>query len=229
MSAGAPAALRPVRRAALHLQVADALRRTIMEGELEPGARLNERALCERFGVSRTPLREALKVLAGEGLVDLVPNRGAVVRPLDPVELAEAVEMMEALERLAGGLAAARASPAAVAAIRRRHAAMVAAHRQGDRRRYLELNQQIHLAIVDAAGNGILSSSYRELTARMRRYRYLADLPAVRWEQSCAEHEEIMARLAARDGAGLADSLGRHLVGKIAHVRERLAAVAETG
>lgn len=231
MAAEAPTPdLQPVRRAALHDRVAAELRALIVESRLEPGERLNERLLCQRFGVSRTPLREAYKVLAAEGLVELLPNRGAKVRPLDPAEFRDTVEVMEALERLAGQHAAVRASTAEIAEIGALHGRMMVAHEADDRRLYLALNQEIHLAIVAAARNAVLEESYLTLNARLRRYRYFAGLGRERWVQSAAEHALIQDRLVARDGPGLAEILGRHLRNKVTQLSEHLSrAAAESG
>src|SRR5712671_4578078 len=98
----------PIVRRPLHEEATDRLRDLIVQGKLAPGTRLNERLLTAQLGLSRTPLREAFKVLATEGMVELLPNRGAIVAPMDPVRLAEALAVMGALEALAGELACAQ-------------------------------------------------------------------------------------------------------------------------
>src|SRR5258706_13851988 len=109
---------RRIERRPLHEEVIDQLRDRIVQGELAPGARLNERVLCEQLGISRTPLREAIKMLAAEGLVDLLPNRGAIVSRIDAARLAETLHVMGALEGLAGELACRHASADGIARIR---------------------------------------------------------------------------------------------------------------
>src|SRR5262245_65605730 len=104
----------PITRRPLHEEAADRLRDLIVQGRLAPGSRLNERLLTAQLGVSRTPLREAFKVLATEGLVELLPNRGAVVSQMDPAKLSEALAVMGALEALAGELACASATDAKI-------------------------------------------------------------------------------------------------------------------
>src|ERR1700738_2048711 len=94
-----------ISRISLHDETVSRLRAMILEGELLPGSRIAERELCDRFGISRTPLREALKVLAAEGLVELLPHRGARVSRLSDHELRDAFEIVSALEALAGELA----------------------------------------------------------------------------------------------------------------------------
>ncbi len=107
----------PISRASLHEELAVRLRKMIVEDELLPGTRIKEPELCERFAVSRTPLREAMKVLAPEGYVRLTPNRGATVAELTAEDLEEAFPVMGALEALAGELAARNATHAQIEAI----------------------------------------------------------------------------------------------------------------
>ena len=109
-----------LKRRPLHEEVVDQLRDRIVQGDLTPGARLNERVLCEQLGISRTPLREAIKVLATEGLVELLPNRGAIVTALKAETMADTLAVMGSLESLAGELACANASEGDLAEIRAR-------------------------------------------------------------------------------------------------------------
>lgn len=206
-----PQTARPIRRTPLHDEVARRIRDLIVEGELRPGARVPERELCERFGISRTPLREALKILASEGLVDLQHHRGAVIAQLTPEAVDEMFQVMEALEALAGELACGHASDAEIAAVRALHERMLAEHARRELSEYFKLNQQIHEAIVAAAGNALLAQIYRGLNMRIRRARYMANLSPARWDQAVAEHAQILAALEARDGARLSRLLKEHL------------------
>lgn len=208
----------PINRRPLHAEAVDRLRDLIVQGQLAPGVRLNERLLCERLGVSRTPLREAIKLLAAEGLVDLLPNRGAVVSPVDARAIAETMEVMGALEGLAGELACRRASPARLAAIRTLHDRMLARYAQGDLAGYFRYNQAIHHEIVAAAGNAKLAASYGQLNANVRRVRYMANLSRERWAAAVAEHEQIIGALEARDVQRLRRLLQDHLAHKLASV-----------
>lgn len=207
----------------LHETVGSRLRDLIVEGELAPGSRISERLLCERFGISRTPLREALKVLAREGLVELRPNRGARVGTLEARDIADMFEVMATLESLAGRLACARVSDAELAEIRALHFEMLAAHARGDRPAYFHRNQAIHEAIVAAARNPVLSVTYRSLAGRIRRARYLANMSDARWREAVGEHESILAALEVRDGARLSAILERHLANKRAALEAVLA------
>jgi DNA-binding GntR family transcriptional regulator len=210
----------PIARASLHDELVERLRDMIVEGELAPGDRVPERSLCERFGVSRTPLREALKVLASEGLLELLPNRGAAVARLTGDDLEEMFPVMGTLEALAGELACAQVTEEQLAEIRALHYQMVLHHTRGELPQYFRLNQRIHELIMQAAGNATLTRMYRSLSGRIRRARYVANMSKARWAQAVEEHEEILEALSARDGARLADILKRHLRNKCETVRE---------
>lgn len=212
-----------IARRPLHEEVIDQLRDRIVQGELAPGARLNERVLCEQLGISRTPLREAIKMLATEGLVELLPNRGAIVTPLKAANIADTLGVMGALESLAGELACAHASDAEIAEIRALHFEMLAHHARGELAGYFRYNQLIHLKIIEASGNPVLTNTYRQLNANVRRARYMANLSQERWDAAVHEHEEILAALAQRDAPRLKGLLAAHLAHKVASVMAALA------
>ena len=213
----------PIERQSLHDAVTGRLRDMIVEGEFPPGLRLPERALCETFGISRTPLREALKVLASEGLLELAPHRGARVAGLTATDVDELFPVMGALEALAGELACARITETELAEIRALHYQMVLHHRLGERPPYFELNQKIHEKILEAARNPTLTASYNNLSGRIRRARYTANINTARWAQAVGEHEEMLEALDARDGARLAEIFQRHLRNKCETVKAALA------
>jgi DNA-binding GntR family transcriptional regulator len=204
----------PIARRALHDEVVQRIRGLIVQGELAPGERVPERELCERFGISRTPFREALKVLASEGLIDLQHQRGAVVSTITARDVDDMFQVMGVLEALAGELACARVSDADVAAVEGLHREMLARYREHDLAGYFHFNQRIHEAIMQAAGNPVLGNLYGTLSARIRRARYMANLSKARWDQAVAEHEEILAALQARDGKRLGQLLREHLLHK---------------
>ncbi len=212
----------PGARRPLHEETVEQLRDLIVRGELAAASRLNERVLCARLGVSRTPLREAIKLLATEGLVRLLPNRGAVVAPIERERIAETLAVMGALESLAGELACAQASDENVAEIRALHFEMMAMHARRDLVGYFRYNQAIHLKLVEASGNAVLAQTYRQLNANVRRVRYMANLSPERWDAAVQEHEAILAALAARDAARLKRLLRDHLSAKLATVLEAI-------
>jgi DNA-binding GntR family transcriptional regulator len=206
----------------LHEAVVDRLRDMIVQGELEPGTKLNERVLCTALGASRTPLREALKFLASEGLVELLPNRGAIVAKLDPERVKQIFAVMGALEALAGELACRHATDADINEIRALHYQMLAHHARGQLADYFRVNQEIHLKLVDVSGNEPLASIYRSLNAHARRARYMANLSRERWDQAVKEHQDMLDALVRRDGATLQGILRDHLANKLVLVMEAL-------
>ena len=211
-----------IERRSLHDELTARLRSLISGGELAPGEKIPEKQLCERFGVSRTPLREALKVLASEGLVTLRPNRGAVVTALTLKELEEAFPVMGALEALSGEIACRHITDGEVAEIRSLHERMVQHWKQGELEPYFQLNQRIHERILEATHNETLKSVYRALSRRIVTARYIANMSPERWAQAVAEHEAILECLEARVGTRLADILKTHLANKLETVKDWL-------
>lgn len=211
----------PIARGTLHDLLADRLRDLIVKGDLEPGAKVSEQALCERFSVSRTPLREALRSLAAEGLVVLTPRRGASIAEVTRKDLDEAFPILGALEALAGELACRNISDAEIARIRRLQEVLTAQHRHGDLQGYSATNAEIHQRILAAASNPTLARMLKSLDGRVRRARYMANLSGARWAAAVAEHEEILSALAARDGARLGAVLKRHIANKLASLRDQ--------
>jgi DNA-binding GntR family transcriptional regulator len=205
------------------------LREMIVHGALAPGARMNERELTEKLGVSRTPLREATRRLASEGLVELLPNRGARVAALNVASISNTLQVMGALEGLAGELACANASDETVAEIRATHYEMLADHARKDRDSYFNRNQAIHLMIIDAGGNALLSQLYRSLNDQVRRVRYMANFTQARWDQAIAEHNEILSALEKRDAKRLQFLLADHLAHKLKVVSQALASAPFAG
>jgi len=191
--------------------VVSGIRDLIVEGDLPAGERISERELCDRFGVSRTPLREALKVLASEGLVELMPNRGARVIRLTEQDAAEMFEVMGTLEGLAGELAASRITDEELAELKALHYQMALHQARRELMPYFRLNQEIHRKIFEISRNRTLIAVYRGLAGRIRRPRYLANISAPRWAEALKEHEAILAALEARDGASLGQILKDHL------------------
>ncbi len=212
----------PITRATLHEELVDRIRTMIFSGELKGGDRVPEQRLCDMFGISRTPLREALKVLGSEGLLDLLPNKGARVATLSEEDIDEIFPVMGALEALAGSLACARLTEAEFAEIRALHYQMALHHTRGELQAYFALNQQIHEAILLAAANPTLEVQYRSLAGRIRLARFRANMTRERWDQAMREHEEMLAALEARDGEGLSAVLNRHLQNKRETVKQAI-------
>jgi DNA-binding GntR family transcriptional regulator len=213
----------------LHDDVLGRLRGLIIEGELSPGDRVNERIVCGQLGISRTPLREALKVLASEGLVQLLPNRGARVTHLTEPDLRAMFEVLACLEALAGELACARMSEAEIAEIQALHYQMEAHYHRRQPPAYFTLNQTIHRRLVEGAGNPVLLAHHTQLNARVQRARFLANrFSDARWQQAMAEHGELLDALRRRDGPRLGGLLAHHLRNKCDAICEQLAPRAAT-
>lgn len=220
---------RTIVRRSLHDELVAQLRDMIVVGTLKPGQKVPEAELCEAFGVSRTPMREALKVLAAEGLLTLLPNRGALVASITIDEIEELFPIMGALEGLAGELAAERITPAATAAIRRDHDRMLRHYERRDWLAYSKLNRAIHEAIFAAAGNGALTAMYQSMLIRIHNVRFVARISEERWQQAVDDHEKIIAALEARSGRKLSRILTTHLQHKAEMIIETLKAETVTG
>lgn len=212
----------PIARKSLHDEVVDRLRDMIVEGELDANTRINEKMLCERFGISRTPLREALKVLASEGLVELMPNRGATVASFTSEDLDETFPIMGALEALSGELACQLISDTEIAEIRAMHYQMILHYQKGELHEYFHINQAIHEKILAAAHNTTLANIYRGLAGRVSPARFRANMSKPRWAEAVEEHEMILKALEARDGTSLSRLLKAHIANKRETVREAL-------
>jgi len=209
----------PIRRTALHDTLVNRLRDMIIEGHLSPGTRLNEGQLGQMLGVSRTPLREAIKYLASEGLVELVPSRGAVVKRFGAKDVQDMLLVLGTLEELAARLACVIASDEGIAEIRSLHDRMVQHYKAGDRLEYYKLNQNIHTAIVALSGNAPLAEIHAMLQTRLKRIRFIGHEGPEKWAAAVAEHEEMIEALEARDQQRLAAVLGRHLTNAWERVR----------
>lgn len=207
-----------IMRKSLHHELVDRLQPLIINSELKPGTKIPEKQLCERFGVSRTPLREALKVLASDGLVRLEPNRGAWVTQVTQEEVDEVFPVLGALEALSGELACKHITDNEIEEVRALHAQMIRSYESRDLDAYFSVNQKIHRAILLAARNATLTTSCQALSLRMQRARYLANMSEGRWYDAVQEHEKILQCLIARDGPNLAATLLHHMDAKRASV-----------
>jgi DNA-binding GntR family transcriptional regulator len=190
------------------------LRDMIIEGTLAAGTRLNERVLCEQLAVSRTPLREAFKVLAGEGLVELLPNRGAAVAELSIADIEQTFEVLGALEGLAGRLACLRITEAEITEIRALHFEMLAAHARRDLATYYKINHVIHDRINFGAGNAVLTATYLQMNARIQNLRFRSNFNQDKWNAAMKEHSAMLDALERRDGDALHAILEHHLLVK---------------
>ena len=199
-------------RIGLHEQAASRIKGMIVGGLLPAGATLVEKDLSIALGVSRTPLREALKLLASEGLVELRQNRSARVPDWEPEEILELFEALAGIERLTAELAASRIPPGLMEDLRTRQAELERMHRDRTLDRYFALNQDIHRTIVNAARNRPLAEAHAPLQARAQWARLRALSSGSRWEESAREHRDLFGALEARDAAAAGEIAFHHVL-----------------
>nr|WP_245396308.1 GntR family transcriptional regulator [Jiella sonneratiae] len=193
-------------------EIRDILEQEIATGERHAGERLDEQAVAARFGVSRTPVREAINQLASAGLVALIPNRGAFVRETGLGELVEMFEVMAELEAMAGRLAARRVDPKRRVQLAEALAACQSAAERNESDAYYYENERFHEAIYDACGNGFLAAEARRLHQRLKAFRRLQLRVPHRMRQSLAEHRRIVAAIEAGDGETAEAELKSHIL-----------------
>ncbi|WP_439519137.1 GntR family transcriptional regulator [Hydrogenophaga sp.] len=193
---------------ALYEEVAELLRQRIFSRELEPGSWIDELKIAEEYGISRTPLREALKVLAAEGLVTMKVRRGAYVTEVSEKDLADVYHLLSLLESDAGGVVAERASDEEIASLQSLHAELEAA--VGERDRFFAINEQFHMRLLELARNRWREQMVADLRKVMKLNRHNSLLKTGRIEESLAEHRAIVAALARRDPALTVQRMREH-------------------
>ena len=198
-ASSAPTAAGPtLSRRALYEDVADRLRAQIFSRTLEPGTWIDEMKLAAEYGISRTPLREALKVLAVEGLVAMKPRRGAYVAEMSRDDVAQIYHLLALLEADAAGEVARRASAEQLARLQLLHERLEKQARRRDA--FFATNEQFHLALLDIAGNRWRTQIVTDLRKVMKLNRHHSLFKQGRLADSLAEHRALMAALVARKG-----------------------------
>ncbi len=197
---------------ALYEDVAESLRHRIFNRELAPGSWIDELKISEAYGISRTPLREALKVLATEGLVTMKVRRGAYVTEVSDQDLADVYHLLSLLESDAAGVVAAQASAAQVEELQQLHGQLEAAALPGqqDRELFFRINEQFHMHLLDIANNRWSQQMVADLRKVMKLNRHNSLLKSGRIEESLHEHRAVMAALAARDAVAAAHTMREH-------------------
>lgn len=195
--------------------IADRLRREILTGAIAPGSPIKERDHAERLGISRTPLREAVRILAKEGLVTLRPLRSPLVTDLTRAEAMDEVAVLRLLELVGGELACANATDAEIAAIAALARAVEDNHATGDKVEVFDIDMRMHRAIVAAGHNAALSRSYGEYLARLWRIRFLSARRRSDAAQVLAAHRGMVDALAARDWPAMRAHMESHLDGLV--------------
>jgi len=193
---------------ALYEEVAEQLRQRIFRRELEPGSWIDELKIADEFGISRTPLREALKVLAAEGLVTMKVRRGAYVTEMSDKDLRDVYHLLSLLESDAAAVVAASATPAQLQELQALHAELEAA--ASERERFFAVNERFHMRVLEMADNRWRSQMVADLRKVMKLNRHNSLLKQGRIEDSLNEHRAVMAALARRDGAGTAQAMQAH-------------------
>lgn len=207
-------------RRTLHSEVLNQLRDMIIEGRLAPGARINEGQIGTILGVSRTPLREAIKSLTSEGLVEIVPAKGAIVRRFTEGDLIQILQVLKVIEQLGARLTCAHAGKDVIESICDLHGRMMKLYEAGNRLEYFKLNQAIHTSFVQASGNAVLAEMHETLQARIKRLRYVGNSEPSKWARAVAEHEDMIAALKKRDADRLAEVVGLHLDATVERVKD---------
>lgn len=207
----------PIARTSLHAEVTARLRSLIVESYIKPGQRVPELEISKDMGVSRTPIREALKVLASEGLVELLPLRGAVVKSFSAKDAADMLEVMGMLESFAAQKAC-QAEQKRIDHVLAMHEKMKVLYTKGKRPEYFELNQKIHDALVDMADNESLSMVHNTLSKRMRSLRYSGNSTPDHWRGALDDRELIAQALGQRDAKKMKKAVEAHFENTIKRV-----------
>lgn len=211
-----------VTRDTLQQRVANSLRELLIQGSLEPGTKLNERELCEQLGISRTPLREAIRLLVSEGLVVLDPGRGAFTPVLSITDISDTFELLGALEGLSGELAAERISTEELTELAALQHDMQASFERHDLPSYYRLNARAHDLLSEAARNPVLRETWKQVNGRMHALRFRSNQDEGKWKRALDEHAQILAAMQKRDGAAARQLLEQHLLRKRDAVLELL-------
>lgn len=193
-------------------QLREAIEEEVATGRLKPGTHLDEQELAERFGVSRTPIRETLSLLAGEGLVEIRPRRGAVVATLSPQRLVEMFEVMAELEAMCARLAARRAKDSELSRLQDLHTRCAQAAQDQDPDAYFYANEDFHQAIYAASHNDYLTEQAGALQRKLRPYRRLQLRVRNRMQRSLQEHAGVLESIRAADPEQAALQLRNHVV-----------------
>jgi DNA-binding GntR family transcriptional regulator len=243
MQAAVPESAAPVaapqgQKTLLHNDAAQILRNMILSGELAPGERLREISISKQLGMSRTPIREAFRTLAAEGLVDLLPNRSVLVSELDKGQAEEVFVVLGALEALAAELACQNMTVDQMEYLAELQDDLRRHFLNSDRRSYLQANRMIHAHIVDASRNQSLILAWRLLLPRAERARQISTRDHGRWAEAYGEHGKIFSAIVARDVALVKRLMAEHFANGVLSMKksereqraiERLQAYAAAG
>ncbi len=203
---------------ALYVEVAELLRQRIFKRELEPGSWIDELRIAEEHGISRTPLREALKVLAAEGLVTMKVRRGAYVTEVSASDLSDVYHLLSLLESDAAGVVALKATDAELAELQSMHAELEAAARTsgGQTDAFFAINERFHMRLLTISNNRWRDQMVADLRKVMKLNRHNSLLKTGRMQESLEEHRAVMAALLSRDAAATVQRMREHFANGLA-------------
>lgn len=199
------------KKATYHVQIADMLRDMIMTGKLREGDKVNEGQLCENMGISKTPMREALRVLSVEGLIRLVPNRGAFVTKPEFEEIAEMFDVMSLLEGFCACEACQKMTPKEFAHLEKLHTKLEESYRRHDQEEYIHFNNQYHSYVQKIAGNRTLNQIVNGLRKKILLYRFQSLNLPTRFSSSISEHRELLEAFRQRNHSKAETLMREHL------------------
>ena len=186
----------------------------LVEGKIAPGSKLNERELAESLNVSRTPIREAIRRLAADGLVELIANRGAIAVQLSIDDVIHTFDVIAELEGYSGELAAKNISDSTLSELEALQYEMMASYARRDLSSYYKLNLRIHRLIHNAANNPVLATLFSQVNSRIEALRFRSNQDGVKWEKAVEEHQEMLDALKARDSARMRKVMIAHVTKK---------------
>lgn len=198
----------------LHEATFQRLRLLLVEGQITPGSKLNERELAESLNVSRTPIREAIRRLAADGLVELIANRGAIAVQLTLEDIVHTFDVIADLEGFSGELAAKHISNETLSELEALQYEMMASYARRDLSTYYKLNLRIHHLINQAASNPVLSKLFSQVNARIEALRFRSNQDGLKWEKAVEEHQEMLDALKARNPARMRKIMITHVQNK---------------
>jgi len=203
--------MKVIEKKPLHEEIANNLRELIMSGGLQEGDKIKEDELCSSMGISKTPLREALRVLSVEGLIQLVPNRGSFVSTPTFEEIREMFDVMSVLEGICARAAAEKMSAKDLATLEKLHTKLEKNFKRRAQREYIRINNQFHAFVQELAGNRTLNQIVNGLRQKILLYRYQSlNLPE-RFEQSIQEHRDLIEAFRKKDSKKAETLMRRHL------------------
>jgi DNA-binding GntR family transcriptional regulator len=198
----------------LHEGTFQTLKSLLVEGKIAPGSKLNERELAESLKVSRTPIREAIRRLAADGLVELIANRGAIAVQLSIADVIHTFDVIAELEGYSGELAAKNINDSTLSELEALQYEMMASYARRDLSSYYKLNLRIHRLINQAANNPVLATLFSQVNSRIEALRFRSNQDGVKWEKAVEEHQEMLDALKSRDSARMRKVMITHVTNK---------------